>query len=185
MSTTTKDLVIRYAVPAAVVLSIVIFALFLRTGGTLPQTPEAAVDALFDAAGRGNDRAYLRLLGPRLRREMENTRSQIGTEAFRQSLRLSVADIKGLAVMRAEEPAPNEVVIRAELVFTDRNEVQRITTQRQSGGWIITGIETAQMEKPPIAYGTPVYDIRETTEQVTSQQQGKPDAGASSAQVVD
>lgn len=168
----------RYAVQAAVIVLIVALALFLRAGGTLPPTPEAAVDALFDAAGRGDDRAYLRLLAPRLRREMENTRSQMGTEPFRQSLVLSMAGVKGLGIMRAEEPEPDRVILRAELTFADRNEVQRITAERQAGGWIIAEIETAQMEKPPIAYGTPVYDVRETTDELISPQNRPSDQGS-------
>jgi hypothetical protein len=137
---------------------VVVAALLLRGGGRLPDSPEAAVAELFDAASRGDDAAYLRLVAADLARSLNQTRSQLGTEAFCDSLRRSAAGIKGLAVGRAESAAPDAVALDVEIVFADRKERQRIVCTETARGWIITSMTGAEMIKPAIPYGTPVFD---------------------------
>ncbi|MFH1923253.1 MAG: hypothetical protein ABIP48_25605 [Planctomycetota bacterium] len=140
-----------------VVVLLVVLALSLRNRGRLPETPEKTVSEFFAAAGNGDDRAYLRLVTGELRKSLENARSQAGVEAFRNGLRRSAAGIKGLAVSRADE-TPDLVTLDLELVFADRNERQRMLLEATGGGWAIRAIEAAEMLKPPIAYGTPVFE---------------------------
>ena len=45
-----------------------------------------------------------------------------------------------------------------EIVFADRNERQRMLLVPERGGWAIASLEQAQMLKPPIPYGTPVFE---------------------------
>jgi len=146
------------------VATLVGLALALRSRDRLPETPEQTVTEFFTAAGDGDDRAYLRLVTGELRKSLEHTRSESGAEAFRQGLRRSAGGIKGLAVTRAEgAPAPLAAV-DVEIVFADRNERQRMLLEPTRSGWAIASIEQAEMVKPPIAYGTPVFEMPEPEE---------------------
>lgn len=140
-----------------VVAVLVLLAFALRSRARLPETPEKAVSDLFSAASDGDDRAYLRLTTGQLRESLASTRSQAGAEAFRAELRRSAAGIKGMALTRADDAPSNFVAIDVELVFADRNERQRILCEPKQGGWAIAAIGQAQMVKPPIPYGTPVF----------------------------
>ena len=135
------------------------------SSATSDQTPEAAIDAFFDAAGRGDDAAYLRLTSGRLRESLESARSELGVEAFRDHLRQSAAGIKGLAKTRGDDdPSAGDTAsgdtaaIDVELVFADRNERQRILLALEGSRWVITSIDTARRIEPEIPYGTPVFE---------------------------
>ncbi len=145
-------------VQIAVIVAIVAAAFWFRTRDRLPETPELAAGALFDAAARGDDAAYLRLVSGELRTTLESSRSQLGQAAFRESLRRSAAGIKGLAVSRGETAPPDRVALDLDLVFADRNERQRMLFVDTGKGFALMAIEGAAVVKPPIAYGTPVYD---------------------------
>ena len=56
-------------------------AFVLRGGGRLPETPGDTVNALFDAAKKGDGAAYLRLTTGELRKTLEKTRAEQGAEA--------------------------------------------------------------------------------------------------------
>ncbi len=141
-----------------VVLVGLAFVLPGRKGRPAGATPEEVINALFDAAKEGDDRAYLDLIGEPLRETLQRTRSEIGVEAFREDLRRSASGIKGLAIQRAENEPPGFAALEVELVFADRNERQRMLLTDQEGNWLITAIEPAQTDKPPIPYGTPVFE---------------------------
>jgi hypothetical protein len=145
-------------VQLAVIVAVVAVAFWLRGRDQLPETPEATVNALFDAAGRGDDGAYLRLLIGPLRTTLESSRAQLGPAAFRENIRRSAAGIKGLSVARADNAPPDQVALDLELVFADRNERQRMLLVDTAKGFGITAIEGAATVKPPVAYGTPVVD---------------------------
>jgi hypothetical protein len=142
----------------AVVAALVVTAFLLRgRERQLPETPEAAVNAFFDAAGRGDDEAYLALVEGDLAKRFRNVRSELGRERFRGDLRRQAAAVKGVATMRADDAPEGLVAIDVDIVFVDRNERQRFTLAPRDGGWVITDISTATTKKPSIPYGTPVY----------------------------
>lgn len=134
-------------------------ALTLRSGDRLPETPEKTVTEFFAAASEGDDRAYLRLVTGELRKSLEQARRESGAEAFRQGLRRSARGVKGWTVRPAEGAPSGMAAVDVELVFADRNERQRMLLEPLQGGWAITSIEQAEMIKPPIAYGTPVFEM--------------------------
>ena len=148
----------KWSLRIAVVVALVAAAFLLRARHRLPDTPEAAVSAFFDAAARGDDGAYLRLASGELRNSLENTKAQLGTPEFQESLRRSAAGIKGLAVTRAGGAPADFVAVDVEIVFADRIERQRMLLAPQGSGWTIASIEAAEMVKPPIPYGTPVFE---------------------------
>lgn len=143
------------------VVILVGLAVALRNRDRLPETPEKTVTEFFTAASEGDDRAYLCLLTGELRGSLEQARRESGAEAFRQGLRRSAGGIKGLAVTRAEGASEPLAAVDVELVFADRNERQRMLLEPIRGGWAIVSIEQAEMVKPPIAYGTPVFEMPE------------------------
>ena len=145
-------------VAVAVVLVAVGLALRQRDRAAAA-TPEAAINAWFDASARGDDAACLTLVSGALRASLEETRSQLGAEAFRKNLRASVAGVKGFAVTAAGGArGADAAAFDVDLVFADRNERQRLLLAPQGGGWVITSISRADARKPAIPYGTPVFD---------------------------
>ena len=152
----------KRAVQIVCVAGVVVLAVLLRgrkggAGRELAPTPEAAVNAMFDAAEKGDDEAYLALTGGELERQLRGTRSQEGAEAFREDLRRSAAGIKGLGVSRADGAPVGTVALDVEIVFRDRNERQRYMAAPADGGWVITAISAAATTRPSIPYGTPVF----------------------------
>ncbi|MFZ5832179.1 MAG: hypothetical protein ACOY3P_19010, partial [Planctomycetota bacterium] len=147
----------KWILRGALIAALLVAAILLRGRDELPETPEAAVNALFDAATAGDDRAYLELTTGPLRTQLEENRRQMGAEGFRQSLKESVTGLLGLAVFEAPSEADDQRVLDVDLVFANRNERQRIVFVDQGSGWAILSIGTAAMEKPEIAYGTPVF----------------------------
>lgn len=148
----------KWSLTIAVLVALVAAAFLLRARHRLPDTPEAAVSAFFDAASRGDDGVYLRLASGELRNSLENTKAQLGTPQFQESLRRSAAGIKGLAVMRTGGAPADFVAVDVEIVFTDRKERQRMLLVPRGSGWQIASIEAAERIEPPIPYGTPVFE---------------------------
>lgn len=148
----------KWLLPAGVIAGLAVLAFVLRRGDRLPETPEAAVAAFFEAAGRGDDALYLRLTSGSLRASLEDTRSQLGAAAFRESLQRTAAGMKGLAASRGAEGSEGRVVLDVELVFADRIERQQMSLAPKGTGWTIESITGTNMIKPPVAYGTPVFE---------------------------
>jgi hypothetical protein len=153
----------RWALPIGVAAALVAAAFMFRGRSRLPETPDATVSAFFEAAKAGDDDAYLRLTTGQLRTSLENTRTQLGAAAFRESLRRTAAGIKGTATSAGSDAPPGQVTVDVEIVFADRNERQRMFLAPQGAGWLIDAITTADMLKPSVPYGTPVFEDRPAT----------------------
>jgi hypothetical protein len=149
---------LRIAVAVVLAAGLIVVGFVFRDREQLPTTPEATVSEFFDAAGRGDDAAYLRLLDGKLRRSLSAQRSQEGKEAFREGIRRTATGIKGLATMPNSDAPDGMVALDVDIVFADRNENQRILLAPKGNGWAIVSIDAAQMSKPPIPYGTPVFE---------------------------
>ena len=50
------------------------------------------------------------------------------------------------------------VALDVDIVFADRNENQRILLAPKGNGRVIVSIDAALMSKPPVPYGTPVFE---------------------------
>ena len=145
-------------VALVVVLVGVAFALRARRGPAAgAATPEAAVKGFFDAAERGDDRAYLRLATGDLRRSLEATRAQQGPEAYRTGLKQSVQGVTAIVLKRLGDAAEGTMSLDVELVLVDRYDRQRIVLERQRGSWVIVDLGPVRTSKPLIPYGTPVF----------------------------
>ncbi len=149
----------RSAMSVILAVALATVAIALRGKGRLPDTPEDAVRALLLAAQDGETSVYLSLLSGSLKESFEATRSQLGAAAFRDSLRNSVAGMKGFAVSRSGESSEDRAALDVELVFSDRSEHQRFVLVRQHGGWATAAIDRAAVDKPAMPYNAPVFDL--------------------------
>lgn len=148
----------RFGPPAGLILLLAAAALLMRGRGRLPETPEDTVTALLDAAARGDAEGYVRLLGGDARASIEQNRAEFGAEKFAASLRRAAAGVKSMAISRAADAGPNAVALDVDLVFADRNEMQRHLLAPQGGGWVVVKIDRAESRKPPVAYGAPAFE---------------------------
>jgi hypothetical protein len=148
----------RWALPIGVAAALAVAAFALRGRSRQPETADGTVSAFFAAAKAGDDDAYVRLTSGQLRATLENTRSQLGAAAFRESLRQTAAGIKGLATTAGSDAPPGQTAVEVDIVFADRNERQRMFLAPLGAGWTIDAITAADMRKPSVPYGTPVFD---------------------------
>ena len=68
----------------------------------------------------------------------------------------SNAEIKGVAVEEPKQMSDSEVQVRVEYVYQDRNEVQIMYLEKQTGEWKIARVDSAERVKTLVPYGTPV-----------------------------
>jgi hypothetical protein len=132
-----------------------------RTGPTSAAnapTPIACVEQMFGAAARGDVEAYAQcFLGPERERVQRSLR-QVSGEAAAASLKGTIADLKGWAVV--DPPGDISAAtceLTVERVYAGRIDRQRIELRREPTGWRIQRVDTADPIQPKIAYGTPVY----------------------------
>lgn len=147
----------RRLAQSALAIVLLLFALWLRGRGG-PATPEAAVQAWFEAVARGDDRACLALAAGDLRASLVSTRAQQDAAAFRAGLRASVAGLRGVAVSRADDGPDGLAAVDVDLVFDAKNERQRATLVPAGRGWAITAFGVASGVTPPVRYGTPAFE---------------------------
>jgi len=166
----------KWVLAGGLTVALVVVALLLRNRDDIPevvspphsnpiQTPSHAMSALLQAAGDEDAEEYLRLTGGDLRQSMDQMRAELGAEGFREHLRKFAAGVKGVAVFGEDATEANVVTLDVEFIFADRNERQRVTLARRGDGWVITSMDRAQMVKPPIPYGTPVFEEPSADEQ--------------------
>lgn len=144
-------------VQIGVLAALVAAALVLRGGRRLPDQPQDAVNAFFNAARDGDVQAYLRLTTGQLRTSLEQLRRQQGAEVFRENMQRSLDGIKGQAVRKLPQSPVGAAAFEVELIFSDRNEVQTFVLEPVGAGWAIASIEAARVYRPEIPYGTPVF----------------------------
>ncbi len=147
-----------HALKAAVAAALVALALSLRQRDVAaPATPQEALGRFLDAAKAGDIDACLALTTGPLRRSLESTRAQLGDRRFRRSLRLQAEGVKAHAIIPEPQDDPDVAVCALELVFADRNERQRVRLRRVGSGWAVEEMSESRTIKPPIPYGTPVF----------------------------
>jgi hypothetical protein len=128
-----------------------------RVPATAPAiTPQDTVYRMLDAAREGDVRAYLNCYtGP-----MESSLRQIEKEKGEASLAGYIknfnASVKGVAIQEPQSTADNEVRLRVEFVYADRNEAQIYYLQRSAAKWQIARQENTEGVKVIMPYGAPV-----------------------------
>lgn len=148
----------RWALGALVIVGLAAAALVLRGRNRLPETPEDAVSEFFKAAGRGDRDAYLRLTCGELLRSLEQSRRELGPAAFRESLKRSVKDIRGLGVLPSDRVGPEGVWLEVEIIYEQQKRSQQMLLVPKANGWAIAAVETARPVPQEIPWGTPVFE---------------------------
>ena len=156
----------RQKIAAAIVVLLILSAVIFfnnKAGGPVGTeqegvAPEQTVTALYDACSRGDTEAYLKLVGGPLEAQARQALRQQGDEAFARSLKQTVKGLKGVAVRRIRRSPQGGWVVEAELVFANRIETQNLELVLQQGRWVVLSRTQAQIRKPSIPYGTPVFE---------------------------
>jgi hypothetical protein len=148
---------------AKVVTPLVIVALLLlvvanraQKSATTDASPQDTIYATLEAARSGDSKAYLNLYGGQTRATLDQTYSEKGDAGFRDYLKRSSAELKGLAVFDPKPVGEGAVEVRVEYVYQDRNEAQIFHLEKAPAGWKITNVLDAERVKTLVPYGTPV-----------------------------
>lgn len=153
---------------AAIITAIGVGGLFLVISwrGGMPKglqrkemKAEDVVFALFEAMRNGDVRAYMNCLGGEAYERMARALREMGDKNFRAYLKRMHSEVKGVATSEDQRISRNELILRVEIVFEERNEVQRYRLRRIGGQWKIIRMGASQYIKPPIPYGTPVQEL--------------------------
>jgi hypothetical protein len=121
---------------------------------TTEPTPEDAVYSMLDAARAGDVTKYLASHTGQMEQSLRRARSE--STDFAQYLRNSNAGIRGIAVTEPEVLSAQEVKLRVEYVFQDRNEIQFLYLEKTEAGWKISQVDSAERIKTPVPYGATI-----------------------------
>jgi hypothetical protein len=121
---------------------------------TTESTPEDAVYSMLDAARAGDVAKYLASHTGQMEQSLRRARSE--STDFAQYLRNSNAGIRGIAVTEPEVLSAQEVKLRVEYVFQDRNEIQFVYLEKTDAGWKISQVDSAERIKTPVPYGATI-----------------------------
>ncbi len=122
-------------------------------------TPEDTVFEMVQAAQKGDTATYLDCFWGPLRTRLEQTRTEMGRQAFAEYLAEGAGAIKGVATIGEPEPVGADMRVQAEMVYEDKNEMQKFDLTERRGKWRISGMENPSRIKTIIPYGSEAYPL--------------------------
>lgn len=129
----------------------------------------ACVDRMFMAAAQGDVATYLACFTGTQRQEIDQSLSQENRASASDSLRRTVTDLKGWAIV--DPPADADIgtscSLVVERVYAGRVDRQRMELRRGDSGWQISLVDRSLAAQPAIPYGTPVYAVEPTATDAT------------------
>jgi len=131
------------------------FDLAPTPAATTEDAVSASVYATMDAARAGDVSRYLAGYTGQMRVALQRSLEDSGRAAFARYLRSLSAGVKGLAVS-VESSGEREAKTRVEYLYRERNDVQEVYLEKESGAWRIARTEGGQSVKAAIPYGTPI-----------------------------
>jgi hypothetical protein len=152
----TKDLAAKLVTAVLVVGALAYFAIRRPAAPTAAASPQDAVYAMLDAARVGDTKAYVAQYTGQMESSLRQTLKEKGETGFKAYLQTSNAEIKGVAVQEPKPITADEVQLRVEYVYKDRNEVQILFLNKFPNGWKIARVDNAERLKTLVPYGTPV-----------------------------
>lgn len=125
------------------------------------EEPAACVERMFAAAARGDVPGYSNCFCGPERQEIERSLGKEANPSVAESLRSTVADLKGWAVVDPPRNpnAGSPCFLVVERVYSGRVDRQRLELRRESSGWKIYAVERSQTQQPAVPYGTPIYGL--------------------------
>lgn len=133
---------------ALVIAGLLTIAILRRRPKPAP-TPQDTIYAMLDAARAGNTSAYVSQYSGPLAAQLK----QSVTAGY---LKSSNAEIKGVSLSEPQFLSDREASVRLEYIYQDRNEVQTVHLERDSGAWKIARVDSAERIPTLVPYGTPV-----------------------------
>jgi hypothetical protein len=127
-----------------------------QRGTAQPKAPEDTIYEMLDAARAGDVKRYLAQFSGQMEAHLRQTAAEKSEGDFRNYLKSSNEEIKGVAITPAKSVSDGQVEIRVEYVYQDRNEVQMMYLEKVSDQWKIARVDSAERIKTLIPYGTPV-----------------------------
>ena len=131
--------------------------------GCAPDTPRGSealdcIRAMSQYSREGRVEEYLNCFAPEMRQRLVRVRQEMKDAAFAEQLRRRAEPVRGIAFSDETPLDANTVQIKVEWVFEDRNEVQMFRLTKADGLWKIAEMTEARYKKPPVPYGTKVFD---------------------------
>lgn len=121
-------------------------------------TPEETIQAMLDASRHGDVRAYLDCFTDAMRPQLDATRQQMGEARFCEYLAESQAPVMGVATTRLPDARPDRTRCEVEFILRDKNQRQTVELKQEGSRWRIEAMSQAVYAKPPIPYGTKVFE---------------------------
>lgn len=155
----------KRAVALIATLALLVAAITLGRGGSSRRhtaaSPGDCLAKMFNAAEKGDVPAYLDCFtGPR-RGRLERELAAQGAAEFAAALRDAVRSLKGRAVSGLGGAEPNATIatLSVDRVYAQHTERQSYHFVRQTDGWRIDSVGAVENHQPPVAYGTPVFEL--------------------------
>ena len=165
---------VAFLVTLVALLAIVKFGQH-RPATNLPndEQPMACVDRMFTAASRGDVAAYVDCFSGLELQAIQRSLGQESKVAASDSLRKTMSDLRGWAVVDPPPDTPNsfQCSVVVERIYSGRIDRLRLDMLRIMGFWKICRVEPTQSSQPPVAYGTPIMGT-ELPDQSTTQTEG-------------
>jgi hypothetical protein len=121
-----------------------------------PATPQDTVYLALDAARDGDVRRNLSCFTGPMDSSLREIVKEKGERSLADYIRAFNASVKGVALQEPQFLSENEVRLRVEYVYSDRNESQIYYLNRTSGGWRIARQENSEGSQVVVPYGTRV-----------------------------
>ena len=123
-------------------------------------TPMACVERMFAAATRADLATYMKCFSGVELEAIQRSIDQESESAAAESLRKTVTDLKGWAVV--DPPLATSESFQCSLVleriYTGRIDRQKLDLDRVLGRWKICRVERPQPIHPAVVYGTPISE---------------------------
>lgn len=131
------------------------------TSATAADSPAECLERLFAAAEQGDVPGWLDCFtGQERERSAKEVASQ-PTGEFAAALQEAVRTLKGRAINDVSGSGPNgdAAVLSVERIYAHHTERQRYHFRREPDGWRIESLGPVEKHQPPVAYGTPVFEL--------------------------
>ncbi len=160
-----------FAIP--VTLALLAGAIYLSRSGGRQTAADAAADSpagclerMFTAAEKGDVAAWLDCFTGSERGRLARQAESQPAEKLAASLQEAVRTLKGRAISGASAPqsAGDAASLAVERIYAHHTERQSYHFRRETDGWRIDSVGAVEKHQPPIAYGTPVYDLGQPDE---------------------
>lgn len=130
-------------------------------GQAAADSPAGCLERMFAAAEKGDIGVWLDCFTGGERGRLARQAESQPAEKFAASLQQAVRTLKGRAISGADASQLEGDVasLSVERIYAHHTERQSYHFRREPDGWRIDSVGAVEKHEPPIAYGTPVYDL--------------------------